>query len=63
VEEDLHVVDMVGVVMNVGITEVEDTAEEDTMLLQSMLLHLCTTLPIHIRRQGSALSFPCISVS
>jgi hypothetical protein len=57
VEEGLHVVDMVGVVMNVGIMEVEDTAE-DIMLLQSMPLHLCTTLPIHIRRLESALLFP-----
>ena len=54
------------VVTNVSI--VEDTTEDITIevtitLLQSMLLHLCTTLPIHIRRLESALLFPYISVS
>jgi hypothetical protein len=50
------------VVMVVGIMEAEDTVE-GTMLIQSMFHHLCITLPIHIQRQGSILSFPCISVS
>ena len=50
------------VVMVVGIMEAEDTVE-GTMLIQSMFHHLCITLPIHIQRQGSILSFPCISAS
>jgi hypothetical protein len=54
------------VVTNVSI--VEDTTEDITIkvtitLLQSMLLHLCTTPPIHILRLESTLLFPYISIS
>jgi hypothetical protein len=54
------------VVTNVSI--VEDTTEDITIkvtitLLRSMLLHLCTTLPIHIRRLESASLSPYMSVS